>query len=138
MHYGWSRSLITANRGLIRERLFLLGICMGTINIVWRIVRYSLHFPLWPDEGMVAMNFVNHGFWDIADPARHYYVHDRSVWFFWWVELAMTKVLGLSDWSLRLVPFAAGICGMLLFYRLSTRLLPPREALLAVAIFAAS
>ena len=137
MHCGWSTSLITANRGLIRERLFLLGVCLVSINILWRIVRYSLDFPLWPDEGMVAMNFVDHGFRDIADPARHYYVQIAPL-FFWWVELAVTKILGLSDWSLRLVPFAAGICGMVLFYRLSARLLPPREALLAVAILAAS
>jgi len=137
MRSGPLRGLATANRGIIRNRLFLLGVCMVTINILWRLVRYTMHFPLWPDEGMVAMNFVDHGFWDIANPARHYYVQVAPL-FFWWTELAVTKIMGLSDWSLRFLPFAAGICGMLLFYRLSTRLLPAREALLAVAVFASS
>jgi 4-amino-4-deoxy-L-arabinose transferase-like glycosyltransferase len=137
MRLGSLGGLATANRGLIRKRLFLFGVCLVTINILWRLARYALHFPLWPDEGMVAMNFVDHGFWDIANPARHYYVQIAPL-FFWWAELAVTKIMGLSDWSLRFLPFAAGICGMLLFYRLSTKLLPAREALLAVAIFASS
>lgn len=130
-------SLIAANRGRIRRRLVLLMISMVTVNLVWRIVRYVLHFPLWPDEGMVAMNFVGHGFWDMAVPSRHYYVQIAPL-FFWWGELAVAKVLGLSDWSLRFLPFVAGIGGMLLFCRLATALLPLREALLSTAILAAS
>jgi hypothetical protein len=55
-----------------------------------------------------------------------------------WLELAVSRALGFSEWALRLVPFLSGVAALLLFCRFATRVLPRRPALLAIAIFAAS
>ena len=50
----------------------------------------------------------------------------------------LVALFGEAEWTLRLLPFAAGCLALFLFKRLAERELPVRAALLALAIFAVS
>ena len=104
-------------------------------GLLWRTVRYALGFPIWGDEAFVAVNFITRDYADLVRPLEYGQVVPLV---FMWVELALSRLLGLSEWALRLLPFAAGVASLLLFWRFASAVLPRRPALLAVGFFAAS
>lgn len=112
-----------------------LSLALVVMNILWRVVRYSLGFPLWGDEAFVAMNLIHRDFSGLVSPLDYGQIAPLG---FMWAELAVARVLGLSEWALRLLPFVAGVLAMLLFWRFAQKTLKRWDALLAVAIFAAS
>jgi hypothetical protein len=98
-------------------------------------MRYALVFPMWGDEAFVAVNFLLRGFTTIAGRLEHDMVAPIG---FLWAELAVTRVFGASEATLRLLPFLAGLAAFLLFARLAFARLPRAAALVAVALLAAS
>jgi hypothetical protein len=104
-------------------------------NVVWRLVRYGVGFPIWGDEAYVAVNIIDRGYGALMLPLDHWQIAPIA---FLWLERAVSQTLGLSEHALRLVPFGAGVASLFVFHRLVRRVLPPRQALLALAIFAAS
>lgn len=114
-------------------RLALLAVALG---VLWRTVRYALGFPLWGDEAFVAMTLVlRDSFASLFRPLEYGQVVPFGVMC---AEMAATRLLGLGEHALRLVPFLAGVASLLLFYRLAFRLLPRWPAMLATTILAAS
>jgi hypothetical protein len=105
------------------------------IGIVVRIVRYAINPPLWGDEAFVASNFIDRGFLDLIRPLEY---HQVCPLFFLWAELAVTKLLGYSELTLRLFPLLCGIASVVLFRHVAGRLLRGVPLLVAVAIFAVS
>jgi len=103
--------------------------------LAWRTLRYALVFPMWGDEGMLAVNFHDRGFLDLLEPLDYGQVAPPG---FLWLELAASKLLGFSEPALRLVPFLAGAAAALLFWWACRKLLDRRAALMAIAVFAAS
>ncbi len=103
-------------------------------GLLWRIVRYAMGFPIWGDEAFIAVNFITRDFAGMIRPLDYGQIAPLA---FMWVELAITRVLGLSEWALRLLPFAVGVASLLLFWRFVRDTLPRRPALLALGIFAA-
>jgi len=103
--------------------------------LAWRTLRYALVFPMWGDEGMLAVNFHDRGFLELLRPLDYGQVAPPG---FLWLELAASKLVGFSEPALRLVPFLAGIAAVLLFWKACRKLLDRRGALLAIAVFAAS
>ena len=103
------------------------------IGVAARAIRYLLKFPLWEDECFLCVNFIGAGFADLLRPLR---THQVAPPLFLWAELAATKVFGFNEWSLRAIPFAAGIAGLFLFRRLAGRLLTGLPLLIAVGCFA--
>ncbi len=101
----------------------------------WRAVRYALVFPMWGDEGMLAVNFHDRTFLGLLETLDYGQVAPPG---FLWLELGASKLLGFTEPALRLVPFLAGVGAVLLFWRLSRKLLDHRSALMAMAVFAAS
>ncbi|MFQ5807116.1 MAG: ArnT family glycosyltransferase, partial [Phycisphaerae bacterium] len=57
---------------------------------------------------------------------------------FMWANLAISRLLGVSEWALRLLPFAAGMVAVPLFWRFATTVLRRRAAFLAVGMLAAA
>jgi hypothetical protein len=112
-----------------------LTLALLLLGLAWRVLLYALGFPIWGDEAFVAVDFVVRDYRDMIQPS----VYGQIVPIvFLWAELAISRVLGLSEWSLHLLPTLAGIAALLLFWRFARRTLPRRPALLAIGIFAAS
>src|SRR5262249_34107226 len=97
------------------------------------LVRYLLRFPLWGDECMLAENLLTRTAAGLLAPLDNAQVAPvgfmEAVW-------CVTKLVGFNEWTLRFVPLAASIVGLVAFRQLSFRLLPPRAAVSAVAFLA--
>lgn len=118
--------------GRIRRHLARFTIGLVLINLLWRTVRYALRFPIWGDEAFVAINLLGRDFVGMMVPLEYVQIVPLG---FMWTELAVTRVLGLSEWTLRLFPYLSGMLSMGLFWAFARSVLEPRTALLAVAIF---
>jgi hypothetical protein len=105
------------------------------VGVAWRTVRYVSQFPIWGDEAFVALNFLDRGYSELTQPLRFGQV---APVFFLWAELAAYRSLGGAEWSMRLLPFLAGLGGLALFWRLARSSLPPLGAAFAVAVLALS
>lgn len=118
--------------GRLRRDIARFTIGLVLLNLLWRTVRYGLGFPIWGDEAFVAINFLGRDFSGMLTPLEYGQIVPLG---FLWAELAITRILGLSEWALRLVPYLTGILSMGLFWRFARHVLDPRTALLAVAVF---
>jgi hypothetical protein len=125
-----ARHSLRLPRGLAGWSLVLLLAALG-----WRAVRYALVFPMWGDEGMLAVNFHDRTFQGLLETLDYGQVAPPG---FLWLELAAARFLGFTEPALRAVPFLAGTAAVLLFWRLGRKLLDRRAALLTMAVFAAS
>jgi hypothetical protein len=105
------------------------------VGIAVRLLRYMLRFPLWGDETLLAVNFLHR---DYAGLMRPLDCHQVAPLLFLWTELAATRLLGLHEWSLRLLPMLCGIASVFLFHRLARHLVRGTALVLAVGIFAAT
>jgi hypothetical protein len=90
---------------------------------------------LWIDESMLALNLVSRSPAQLLEPLDHN--QGAPVGFLLTVK-ASISVFGVSEWSLRLAPFAASLAGLVGFAWVARRLLAPQAALLAVGLFAFS
>jgi 4-amino-4-deoxy-L-arabinose transferase-like glycosyltransferase len=117
-------------------RLSRLSLLLLLVGLAWRAVRYGESFPVWGDEAFVAVNIVERDFAGLARPPLEY-TQIVPVGFCW-AEEAVSRVLGLSEYALRLLPFLAGVAALLLLWRLARQMLDRHAALLAAAIAAAS
>jgi len=98
-------------------------------------VRYALGFPIWGDEGFVAVTLQEHSFRELFHPQEYGQVAPL-LW--WWLEKAMLTVCGGSVWALRLPSILAAVATTWLMLRFLLRALPERSAVFAYAIFAVS
>jgi hypothetical protein len=105
-------------------------VALGTII---RLVVYLMRFPLWVDECMLAENYLDRGFLDCLNPLDHHQVAPIG---FLWIELAIVKLLGFSEWSLRLFPLVCGIASLFVFRHVASRLLAGIPLVLAVGSLA--
>ena len=103
------------------------------IGVAARLIRYLLRFPLWGDEAMLAMNFLDRDYAGLMQPLDF---HQVGPLLFLWIELTAVKLLGFHEWSLRLFPLLCSIASLFLFYRLARLLLRGTALVLAVGIFA--
>ena len=105
------------------------------LGIAARLVRYLVAYPIWHDEAFLAVNLWDRDPIDLLRPLDY---HQVAPWFFLTIEWVAVRCLGYSELSLRLFPTICGVLGVLLFARLSGKLLVGPSRLLAVAIFATS
>jgi hypothetical protein len=103
------------------------------VGIAARLIRYLLRFPLWADESYLAVNLLHRGYADLMRPLD---CHQVAPLLFLWTELTAVKLLGFSEWSLRLFPLLSGIASVFLFHRLARHLVRGTALVLAVGIFA--
>ncbi len=105
------------------------------IGIAARAVRYFLCFPLWEDECFVCYNLIDRSYAELLQPLDY---HQVAPILFLWAQLTVVKLLGFSEWTLRLIPFACGIGSVFLFRRVASRMLTGLPLVFAVAVFAVS
>ncbi len=105
------------------------------LGVLLRIARYAMDFPLWWDEAFVAVNFIRRDYLDLLRPLDYGQVCPVL---FLWAELTVVKLLGFSEWSLRLFPLICALVSVGLFRHLAGRVMRGIPLLLAVAIFAVS
>jgi 4-amino-4-deoxy-L-arabinose transferase-like glycosyltransferase len=103
------------------------------IGVLCRIWRYLLCFPIFLDEAMLCLNLQEGSYLGLTHHLRNCQV---APLLFLWGELTAIRLLGSSEWALRLLPFLGGMGGLFLFWRLARRTLPPLAATLAVGCLA--
>ncbi|TWT46144.1 hypothetical protein RAS1_25920 [Phycisphaerae bacterium RAS1] len=120
------------DRATALRRAALLLLLLG---LFWRVIRFAMGFPIWGDEAFVAVNLVTRDYAGMLRPLDYGQIVPLM---FMWGELFFARLLGLSDWALRLFPSIAGGLALILFARFSSRVLPPAAALLAIGFLAAA
>src|SRR6185436_20125554 len=95
-----------ALRAMSRMSLRSWALALIVLAIAERFVRYSLNFPLWGDEGFVAVNFIETSYADLIRPLWYNQIVPLG---FMWATRALVDLLGSSEYALRLLPFAAGV-----------------------------
>ncbi|MBI2826865.1 MAG: glycosyltransferase family 39 protein [Planctomycetia bacterium] len=118
-----------------RRRLDALCWTFVGVGIALRLARYLLNFPLWGDELMLAQNFLDRGYLELARPLSMQQIAPVP---FLWIELTAVKAFGFSEWSLRLWAILCGLASVVLFRDLAARVLGKAPMVLAVGIFAVS
>jgi hypothetical protein len=111
------------------------ALALVLLSVAWRTTRFLLQFPIWGDEAFLTLNFLDRGYLDLTQPLRYIQV---APLLFLWGELTVYRLLGGAELALRLLPFAAGLGTLVLFWRLARQTLSPLARLFAVGIFAVS
>jgi Dolichyl-phosphate-mannose-protein mannosyltransferase len=110
---------------------WLLGLL--ALGILWRVARYLLQFPFWGDEAFICLNMVDMDYMGLTGQLRCAQV---APLLFLWGELTAFFSLGHSELAMRLLPFLAGMGGLLLTWRLAHLTLSPLARTFAVAFLA--
>lgn len=110
-------------------------IALVALGTALRVVALLSDRCLWIDEAMLALNLVSRSPGELLQPLD--YNQGAPVGFLL-LSKAAIGAFGSAEWALRLVPFAASVCGLIGFAWLARRLLPSGGALLATALFALS
>lgn len=105
------------------------------LNVLWRLVRFLTGRPLWGDEAMLAISFFGRGYRQLLEPLAWSQLAPPG---FLWISKTQIDLFGPDPWVMRLWPVIAGTAAMLLFVMLARASLRLPEALLAIAIMAAS
>jgi hypothetical protein len=108
-------------------------VCAAGIAV--RLEQYLFNRSLWLDEALMVLNLLHRSFAQLAKPLDYQLVAPLA-WLF--VEKACSLLFGPSELAFRLVAVAGGSLAMVLVAILACRLLAPRGALVAVALFALS
>lgn len=118
---------------LSRRNLAHLSMGLLLIGLLWRTVRYLLHFPIWGDEALLATNFA----WlDCGELTHRLENCQVAPLLFLWGERAAFCSMGAGMLSMRLLPFLAGIGSLFLYWRLAKLMLGPRALLFATGFLA--
>lgn len=112
-----------------------LGLMVFGVGLLWRVVRYSMQFPLWGDELAVATNLLDADYYSLIFRLENCQI---APLFFLWGELASLQFFGGGELSMRLIPFLAGCGSLFLAWGLFRLLLSPRPRLLAFGMLAVS
>ncbi|MFP3938119.1 MAG: glycosyltransferase family 39 protein [Phycisphaerae bacterium] len=120
-------------RALPRPQTLML--VLVALGLAWRVVRYGVGFPIWGDEAFIVVNLMTRDFAGLVRPLAHRQVAPLG---FMWAQLAVVRVVGLSEYALRLFPLACGLGAVVLLWRFARREFPRYTALLIVGVFAAS
>ncbi len=102
------------------------------LGVLARLIRFALRFPLWPDEAFLSASFLNRGYLDMLRPLEY---HQVCPLLFLWGELTVVKLLGFSEYTLRLFPLMCSFASLALFLRVAGRLLRGTSLLMAIGIF---
>jgi hypothetical protein len=114
-----------------RQRQWLLVFLL--LGLAGRVLRYCLRFPLWEDESFLCASYLHRDFWELLQPLEY---HQVAPPLFLWIELAIVKLLGFTEMSLRLFPFLCSVASLFLFRHVAGRLLRGLPLVLAFATFA--
>ncbi len=110
-----------------------LAIGLIAVGVICRLTRYFLPFPISGDEAYVSLNLIDR---DLVGLTRSLEYDQVAPILFLWAELAVTRLLGISELAMRLLPLLAALAALGLFWRLAWFTVPPLAALFAVGMLA--
>jgi hypothetical protein len=106
------------------------------LGVLLRTIRFGLCFPLYGDEGSLAANFLDRDFAGFFQPLDYGQIAPLG---FLWAELAVVKLIGFGEYSLRFLPYVASIASVGLFAMLARRMCGDTiAATLSIAVFGVS
>lgn len=108
---------------------------LSALGIALRLEQYFFDRSLWLDESLMVLNLLHRSFAQLAKPLDYQLVAPLA-WLF--AEKSCSLLWGPSELSFRIVAIAGGCAAMVLVALLAHRLLAPRAAVIAVALFALS
>src|SRR5690349_16225058 len=108
---------------------------VSAAGIAARLEQYLFNRSLWLDEALMVLNLLHRSFAQLMKPLDYQLVAPLA-WLF--AEKLCILLFGPGELGLRLVAAAGGTLAMGLVAVLAWRLLAPRAALVAVALFALS
>jgi hypothetical protein len=111
--------------------LGFLALGLVVLGAACRVVRYLRAPALWCDEVFITLPFVGAGRLDLTRPTEFCQI---APVLFLWLEHTAYRLLGASEWALRLLPLLAGLASLPLFWRLARTTLPPLPATLATGV----
>jgi hypothetical protein len=79
------------------------------LGAVLRLIRYGTGQPLWGDEAYLAASLIDRDFRSLLAPLEY---HQVAPPLFMAAELAMVRLAGFSEWTLRLVPLLCGLIAL--------------------------
>ena len=104
------------------------------VGVALRCWQYGAGASIWVDEATIARNILDR---DLAGlVARPLDYGQFAPPLFLALVEACTHMFGLSEWSFRLVPFAAGVAALPVFLAFARRMLPPAAAVAATLLVA--
>lgn len=109
----------------------LLNLLIGC-GILCRVVQYLWDRSFWVDEASLVLNIRGKTAMQLLGPLDY---HQAAPPLFLLAERGVFRLIGGSEWSLRLLPLLAGCASVLVFAKVARRLLPPWPAMLALAFF---
>jgi hypothetical protein len=116
-----------------KSAVIALSWLLVALGAVLRVAQYAANRSLWLDEAALALNILQRDSRALLLPLD---LHQAAPPGFLLLEKLASRLLGPSEWSLRLLPLLAGLAALFLFRRVAARVFAPPAALLAVALFA--
>jgi hypothetical protein len=104
-------------------------------GIFVRLIQYLSNRSLWLDEAALASSIVSRSYHGLLQLLDYNQVAPAG---FLMIERFFVGVFGDSEYSLRLLPFLAGILSILLFYRLAEGIVSVRALPIALLLFSCS
>jgi hypothetical protein len=111
----------------------LLAMLVMAIGIAMRIWFYLYNRSMYRDETALALNIVGRTFGGLLKPLDN---DQGAPVGFLLLEKAVVKILGNTEYTLRLVPLVASIISLPLFYWVCRKILSPGAALIALIVLA--
>src|SRR3954447_3454197 len=105
------------------------------VGMLLRVWTYLLNRSYWMDEGSLLANLKDIGIFDVSSQLTGDQLAPMG---FLILERILVGLLGESGYVTRFLPLCCGLASLWLFARLAARLLSPRAALVALALFALS
>jgi 4-amino-4-deoxy-L-arabinose transferase-like glycosyltransferase len=110
----------------------LVAIACGA---VLRVIEFTRGRPLWLDESMLSLNIASRSFAQLARPLDY---DQTAPILYLWIERAAILASGVSERSLRLFPFVAGLALLPLTWLAARRLVSDTAAAVAAVLVALS
>jgi hypothetical protein len=120
------------SRSRVVTALALVAIAGGALL---RILEFMRGRPLWLDEAMLSLNIAGRSFGQLARPLDY---DQTAPLLYLWIERATVLASGVSERSLRLLPFVAGLALLPLVWVAARRLVSDTTALVATVLVALS
>ncbi len=129
-------NFINIHKKLTRQNIFTLTSALIILfGIILRTRQYITNRSLWFDELLIALNIVNRSFLQLTQPLD--YGQGAPIGFLL-LQKFMTQLLGNTEYSLRLLPFLAGIMALFLMYYVGKIYIGLPGMLFALGFFAVS
>lgn len=113
----------------------LVALAIILLGLILRVQQYCANRSLWLDEAFLALNLVERDLVELVQPLDY---NQGAPLGFLYAQKLTIQVLGNRDYILRLLPLAAGVISLYLFYRVAEKYASRAAMLLALALYAAS